>query len=1117
MDAKFAPAGESAVVHSDGNRKVFDLIENKLRVSWLAPAVLRVQWDEAGDGKSFHDKKTHAVLNRDLSAVAGGADWKLSEVEVSDSKKIKLESDALVFHFDASKVGSKEHDWTKGLVLLKRKSTGDEPPKKWNPEEPYAGSLFGTTAKGEVWAGNPKGFWSSYNSRMIMDCAKERQRIVDKHGSDQVFGTTRPGGGVEGFASMHCIMGVLNGGETGISVIDDSDMPIFPDASNQNQHKKAPGSHESGVINGQYAKGQLTSIRSNKDLYFFAFGGRREKGSYKRALAALRELSGPQPLVPRYTFGYWLSFWKWCTMRDENRRGGLPTKGVHAIPFTTVAFDGVLKNMFESLGIPIDTWVLDMQWIGIDGGPGNIVDRRNANGKAVGLGTEPAWGAWKYDRNMGDLVAWHKKVTSKGLQVSINVHPHVGVLRKGDADWLLDKDFNEITKAIGCHVDANNEGGCFWGDHAEKAKFLELLDDVASPLRKDFIPWWDWQHGDYRATSKPVSKCHGSGALLTCGNYPTKNWHPLMALNRVNYGGAERRKDGRRGLQMGRASGWGTHRYPLHFVGDNMKDWDSLAFAPYWTVTAANAGVGYWTNDLICCDWGDGERYQNWAKYMRWLQFGAVSSVMRTHDKGAGGNSGGEMGAHMLFWDYPMPLMHAAKHLVLWRSMLVPYLYTSALHATYTGVSIARPLYYDWPEFAESYVVIRRQEDWREKVPFSYMLGDALLVNPIVKGNNADTLYPSDMDVPREADYGSPRIRKLGLWTVPIDRWPVWLPPLAPRGEEGGDPSGNTIGQPFWYDLTHGRVMRAPEGSEKKGFKVPHLHTFLVDEFPLFQRSDLIVPLTVRKFVVGSLGRERWLKLVWQAVAPPQEQFAGGKATAAAGSSPAARESLPVKVQQRGHAFDDAHGLSTTFAADFRESSCVLRWLSRTVVFVHLAENREGTAADDAEAQESAFALFLHNMAVSIVSASFFPLDLKADVLLQEKELHEGKGSAADVSKDLEASWYRDSQTDGLGSTNTHSETQRFGLRTVSACVFSCTRVQGLKPGVTRLELKEEIPADLLQGLRGAERKVARETGKREIFGEAGEKFSEADAKTLWDKVEAGASKLHKAAQELRK
>jgi alpha-glucosidase (family GH31 glycosyl hydrolase) len=51
-----------------------------------------------------------------------------------------------------------------------------------------------------------------------------------------------------------------------------------------------------------------------------------------------------------------------------------------------------------------------------------------------------------------------------------------------------------------------------------------------------------------------------------------------------------------RGLVLARWGGMGTHRYQVGFSGDvNPMSWDTLAYQPYFSLTAANVLYGYWS------------------------------------------------------------------------------------------------------------------------------------------------------------------------------------------------------------------------------------------------------------------------------------------------------------------------------------------------------------------------------------------------------------------------------------------------------------------------------------------------------------------------------------------
>ena len=80
-------------------------------------------------------------------------------------------------------------------------------------------------------------------------------------------------------------------------------------------------------------------------------------------------------------------------------------------------------------------------------------------------------------------------------------------------------------------------------------------------------------------------------------------------------------------------------RYPQVGSGDTFTNWTILEFQIYQTPTAANVAVA-WTHDLggFMTDDGTGgsdspaNRMQRDPElFLRWLQFGAVSPLFRTH------------------------------------------------------------------------------------------------------------------------------------------------------------------------------------------------------------------------------------------------------------------------------------------------------------------------------------------------------------------------------------------------------------------------------------------------------------------------------------------------------
>src|SRR5690606_7444462 len=120
--------------------------------------------------------------------------------------------------------------------------------------------------------------------------------------------------------------------------------------------------------------------------------------------------------------------------------------------------------------------------------------------------------------------------------------------------------------------------------------------------------WWmDWQQG---------GSCRIGGL------------DPLAWLNLLHWRGLATRFPHPRPMIFSRFGGPGAGRYPVGFSGDTHISWESLAFQPQFTATAANIGYGYWSHDIgghFFADSTDPELYT------RWVQFGAYSPVLRLH------------------------------------------------------------------------------------------------------------------------------------------------------------------------------------------------------------------------------------------------------------------------------------------------------------------------------------------------------------------------------------------------------------------------------------------------------------------------------------------------------
>ena len=181
------------------------------------------------------------------------------------------------------------------------------------------------------------------------------------------------------------------------------------------------------------------------------------------------------------------------------------------------------------------------------------------------------------------------------------------------------------------------------------------------------------------------------------------------------------------GLAFARWGGLGSHRYPIGFSGDTYMEWESLAFQPYFTATASNVFF-YWSHDIgghrstRCpsttepgepCEFGHTQAAYDPELYLRWVQWGAHSPILRTHPQP-------DPKVERRPFGYPLPVSEYMRSAFARRGRLVPALFTANRKAQEASVPALRPLYHEYPEPAGAYL----HRD-------TYLFLDGLLVAPV--------------------------------------------------------------------------------------------------------------------------------------------------------------------------------------------------------------------------------------------------------------------------------------------------------------------------------------------------------------------------------------------------
>jgi alpha-glucosidase (family GH31 glycosyl hydrolase) len=345
-----------------------------------------------------------------------------------------------------------------------------------------------------------------------------------------------------------------------------------------------------------------------------------------------------------------------------------------------------LIHEFETHNVPLNVLVVDMDW--------HITTKPEwyKNGKKIRdqSGQRAGWTGFTWNKNYfpdpEDFLQWTEK---KGLKVCMNLHPASGI-------QPFEEKYKEMAKAMGIDPKSNKYVSF---DIVNKDFAKNFMKIVLHPMEKDGVDFWwlDWQQWSTTNIS---------------------NVNPTFYLNYVFFSDMERRNK-KRPLIFHRYGGLGNHRYQIGFSGDAFINWRSLDFQPYFTATASNVCFGFWSHDIG--GHMHGESYPE--LYTRWIQFGVFSPILRTH-------STKNPNIKRRIWAYPLENFYAMRNAFLFRQAILPYIYSAAREAYDTGISICRPMYYDYPKAEEAYSFKNQ-----------YMFGNDMLVAPVTQPMGKDSLF----------------------------------------------------------------------------------------------------------------------------------------------------------------------------------------------------------------------------------------------------------------------------------------------------------------------------------------------------------------------------------------
>lgn len=419
-----------------------------------------------------------------------------------------------------------------------------------------------------------------------------------------------------------------------------------------------------GILFDDYSPASLTigdTIRYNstachRPLSYYFVGG----GDIPSTLSGLADLTGHQPLPPFWSLGYITSKYGY-----GNRAEAL----------------GVVDTL-QSRGYPLDGMVLDLYWYGVETDMGRL-----------------EWDTVKWPDHAGML----RNLKDRGVNTVLITQPYIN--KKGAIDNynLLDSLGMLTHDAGGRTHDVTTWVGEAGMLDISNPDTREWLWERLRPLTAEGVAGWWGDLGEPEV--HPATIVHANGL-------PAEQYHNIYGneWSRTLHDGLRADFPERRPFLMMRGGSTGLQRYGVFpWTTDVSRSWGGFQPQVKLMLSAGLSGLGYMSSDV-----GgfavDPANPTDPELYLRWLQQGVFSPMLRTH-------------AQLKPEPYHYPEVEAdARRFIEMRYRWLPYNYTLAYENAAFGLPLARPLNFRNRHIASTADI----ED-------EYMWGDEVLVAPVMR------------------------------------------------------------------------------------------------------------------------------------------------------------------------------------------------------------------------------------------------------------------------------------------------------------------------------------------------------------------------------------------------
>jgi alpha-D-xyloside xylohydrolase len=468
-----------------------------------------------------------------------------------------------------------------------------------------------------------------------------------------------------------------------------------------------PGKVEFEVATERVSQMQFSVAMEELDYYVF-YGP-----DPKDVLEKYTRLAGRPAMVPAWSFGLWLS-----------------------TSFTTHYNEQTVNEFIDGMAqrdIALKVFHFDCFWM---------------KGRH--------WCDFQWDKSaFPDPAGMLKRLKAKGLKVCLWINPYISqlsslfgegrdegyFLKRADGS-VFQRDAWQPGMAI---VDFTNPKACEW----YCSKLRVLLEMGVDCFKTDF--------GEFI----PVDVVYHDGSKPELMH----NYYAYV-YNKTVFELLEKFHGKRNALVFARSASVGSQKFPVHWGGDCLATFESMAEDLRGGLSFCLSGAAFWSHDI-----GGFSGKADPAIYKRWIAFGLLWTHSRLH--------GSE--SYRVPWLFDEESVTVMRHFVKLKNRLLPYLMSAALDANRHGWPVMRAMALEFPNDPAAAHLDRQ-----------YMLGPSLLVAPIFRQDNVAEYY---LPAGRWTDLLSGKTTEGGGWRNEVMDF-MHLP-LFVR-ENSIVPMSDDQGQPQW-------------------------------------------------------------------------------------------------------------------------------------------------------------------------------------------------------------------------------------------------------------------------------------------------------------------------------